>query len=160
MACAAELLGARHPGRPGADHGDRMARLAPRRLRADPALVPRAVHDRELDLLDRHRLALADLEHACGLARSGAEAAGEVGEVVGPVELLDRSLPAAAEDEVVPVRDQVVHRAAVVAERDAALHAAGTLLGELGVGERVDELVVVEHPLGGRTLRVVDPARA
>ncbi len=45
------------------------------RLRRDPALVPGAVDDRELDLLDRDRLALADLEHARRLARRGAEPA-------------------------------------------------------------------------------------
>ena len=159
VACAAKLLSAGHPGRPGADHGDRMPGLADRRSRPDPALFPGAVHDRELDLLDRHRLALTDLEHARRLARSGAEATGEVREVVRAVKLLDRGLPAAAEDRVVPVRDQVVHRAAVVAERHAALHAAGALLGQLRVGERVHELVVVEHPLRGHALRVLDPAQ-
>ena len=70
------------PAGPGADHGDRRPvslRGGPRR---DPALVPGAVDDRELDLLDRHRLALADLEHARRLARRRAEPAGELGEVV------------------------------------------------------------------------------
>ena len=54
----------------------------------DPALVPRAVDDRELDLLDRDRVALVDLEHARGLARRRAEPAGELREVVRPVQLL------------------------------------------------------------------------
>src|SRR5262249_21773313 len=88
MAGARELLCAREPRGPGADHGDRAPGPRRRRLRHDPALLPRAVHDRELDLLDRDGLALPDLEHARGLARRGAEAAGEVGEVVRAVELV------------------------------------------------------------------------
>ena len=43
-----------------------------------------------LDLLDRDRVTLADLEHAGRLARGGAEAAGELREVVRRVELGDR----------------------------------------------------------------------
>ena len=42
--------------------------------------------------------------HLRGLARRGTEAAGELGEVVGVVQLTDRVLPAVAVDEVVPVR--------------------------------------------------------
>ena len=95
----------------------------------DPALVPRAVDDRVLDLLDRDRVALVDLEHARGLARRRAQAAGELGEVVRRVQLADRVVPAVAVDEVVPVGDQVAERAAVVAERHAALHAARALRG-------------------------------
>src|SRR5260221_9644899 len=118
MSRARELLRAREARWARADHGDGMPRQPRRRLGHDPTLVPAAVHDRELDLLDRHRLALANLEHACGLAWRGAEAAREVGEVVRAVELLDRLLPAVTVDQVVPVRDQVVDRAAVVAERN------------------------------------------
>src|SRR3712207_7073873 len=55
------------------------------------SLGPRAVDDAVLDLLDRHRVALADLEHAGGLARRRAQAPGELGEVVRRVQLLDRS---------------------------------------------------------------------
>jgi hypothetical protein len=58
---AAQLLGGGHAGRTGADDGDAVPGLAPRRDGHDPALVPGAVDDRVLDLLDRHRVALADL---------------------------------------------------------------------------------------------------
>jgi hypothetical protein len=47
----------------------------------DPAFLPGAVDDRELDLLDRDRVAFADLEHAGGLARCRAEATGELGKL-------------------------------------------------------------------------------
>ncbi len=131
---AAQLLGGGHARGPGADDGDAAPRLAPRRHGHDPALVPRVVDDRVLDLLDRHRVALADLQHARGLARRRAQAPGELGEVVGGVQLADRVLPAVAVDEVVPVGDEVAQRAAVVAEGHAALHAARALGRELLVG--------------------------
>ncbi len=115
--------------------------------RHDPALVPGAVDDRELDLLDRDGVALADLEHAGRLARRRAEPAGELGEVVRPVELIDRLAPAVAVDEIVPVRDQVPERAAVVAERHAALHAAGALVAQLEQRQRAHELAHVVHAL-------------
>jgi hypothetical protein len=44
------------------------------------------------------------------------------------MQAIDRILPAVAVDEVVPVRDQVAERAALVTERNAAVHAARGLL--------------------------------
>src|SRR5207247_7008071 len=52
-----------------------------------------------------------------------------------------RRPPLIAVDEVVPVRDQIVDRAALVAERDTAIHAARRLLAVLGIGQRLDELL-------------------
>src|SRR4029450_552696 len=49
--------------------------------------------------------------------------------------------------EVVPVRDDVVDRAARLAERDAAVHAARALLRRGVVLERQHELAVVAHAL-------------
>ena len=119
-----KLLGTGEPGRARADDGNAAAGAPRRRLRLHPALAPAAVDDRELDLLDRDGVPLVDLEHARRLARSGTEPAGELGEVVRPVKLLERFLPAVAVDEVVPVRNQVADRTAVMAERHPALHAA------------------------------------
>ena len=39
-------------------------------------------------------------------------------------------VPVVAPDQVVPLRDEVAERAALVAERDAAVHAAAGLLGD------------------------------
>ena len=156
---AVQLLRGGETRRAGADDGDAPARALARRLRDDPALLPGAVDDRELDLLDRHRIALVDLEHARRLARRGAEAAGELGEVVRPVELLDRLVEPLAIDEVVPVGDQVPERAAAVAERHAALHAARALLLQLDERQELDELAMVADALAGRALgrvRAVD----
>ena len=68
-----------------------------------------------------------DAEHAGRLARRRAQPAGELGEVVGGVQPLDGLVPVVAVDQVVPVGDEVAERAAVVAERDAAVHAARRL---------------------------------
>ena len=57
-----------------------------------------------------------------------------------------------AVDEVVPVGDQVAERAALVAERDAAVHAARALLAQLLLGRRLEVLLVVAHALAGSRL--------
>ena len=101
-----------------------------------PSSQPR-VDDGALVVLDGDGR-LDDAEHAGAFAGSGADAAGELREVVGLVQALERLLPAAAEDQVVPLGNQVVDRAAAghagndvagVAERRAAVHAARALGG-------------------------------
>ena len=140
-----ELLGGGEAGGPGADDGDPLARDLGRRHRRDPALVPGPVDDRHLDLLDGDRV-LVDAEHARALARRRAQPAGELGEVVGGVQPVDGVLPPVAVHEVVPVGDDVAERAAVVAERDAAVHAPAGLGLELVLGERLVDLLPVEQP--------------
>src|SRR6185437_13837736 len=49
--------------------------------------------------------------------------------------------PAVAAHQLVPLGDDVVDRTAVVTERDAAIHAARTLLAHLGRRQRQDELL-------------------
>src|SRR6478752_1268031 len=149
LACARELLGARKAGRPGADHRDAPPRRRGGGQRHDPALGPGPVDDRELDLLDRDRVAFVDLQHARRLAGCGAQPPRELGEVVRAVQLLARLGPAVAVDEVVPVRDQVADRAAVVTERHAALHAAGSLRAQVCERQRADELADVADALAG-----------
>jgi hypothetical protein len=91
------------------------------------------------------------------IARRRAEAPGELGEVVRRVQLVDRLAPAVAVDEVVPVGDQVAERAAVVAERHAALHAARALLAQTLDRQRGEELSVVANALARIAFRRVDP---
>ena len=129
VAGAGQLLGRGEPGR--ARTRSTATRLPVRssgRLRQHDALVERALDDRDLDLLDRHRVGV-EREHAGGLARRRADPAGELGEVVGGVQPLAGADVVVAGDELVPLRDQVAERAAAVAERDAAVHAARGLLG-------------------------------
>ena len=116
-----------------------------RLLRRHPALVPRPVDDLDLDLLDRDGVGV-DRQHARGLARGGAERAGELGEVVGGVQPLDGLAPVVAVDQVVPLRDEVAQRAALVAERDAAVHAAAGLRLQVGAREVLVDLAPVPQP--------------
>ena len=64
-----------------------------------------------LDRLDRDRVAV-DSQDASRLARGRADAPRELREVVGGVKLAKRLLPAVAVDQVVPVGNDVVDRAA------------------------------------------------
>src|SRR5690606_16243571 len=142
VARARQLLGAGEAGRAGPDHRDLAASATRGRLGLDPALFPGLVDDGVLDRLDADRVVI-DVQRAGGLARRGADAAGELGEVVRRVQDLDRALPVAPIDQVVPVRDDVVDRTAGLAERDAAIHAAGALQGRVGIGQPQDELAIV-----------------
>jgi hypothetical protein len=122
-----ELLCRRHPGRTGPDDGDRTPGRRARRQRDEPAVVDHPVDDLDLYLLDSDR-AVADAEHAGRLARRRTEPSGELGEVVRRVERLARVRPALRVDQVIPRRDQIAQRAALMAERDAAVHATRGLL--------------------------------
>ena len=136
VAGAAQLLRGGQTGGSAADDGDALAGGLLGRLGMNPAFVPGALDDAALDELDGDRR-LIDAEHAGGFARRGADAAGELGKVVGGVEAADGGFPAAVVDEVVPVGDEVVDRAAGVAEGHAAIHAASALLALLLFGERL-----------------------
>jgi len=116
-------------------------------------LVPGAACDCALDLFDGHRIALADLQDAGSLARRGAEAAGELGKVVRRVQLDDRVLEAVVVDEVIPVRDQVPERTAVVTEGHAAVHTASALLAQFRHRPGEQKLLIVVRALGRVPLR-------
>ena len=123
------------------------------RIRRDPALLEAAVDDRALDRFDRHGR-LDDAQHARTFARSRTDAAGELGEIVRLVQAVERLAPVIAIDQIVPLGDQVVdgaagghvgHQVARVAKRDAAIHAARTLVAQLAGAEVFVELVPIEN---------------
>src|SRR5471030_2274539 len=140
MARPRELLGAGKARWTRADHRYALAGFPCRHQRLDPALLPAAIDDRAFDRFDRHRV-VVDVQGARGLARRGADAAGELRKVVRGVQHFQRIAPAVAPHQLVPVGDQVIDRAAAVAERDAAIHAARALLRHLGRRQREDELL-------------------
>ncbi len=146
---------AARPAGPDPDHRDALPSEKRWRLRLDPALCPGAVDDLDLDLLDGDRIAV-DAEHARGFARRRAQPARELGEVVRRVQPLDRLAPAVAVHEVVPVRDEVAEGAAVVAEGDAAVHAATGLVPQLLFGERLVHLAPIAQPHRHRPSRRTD----
>ncbi len=154
--CPARLSwsAAARPAGPEPTIADLLPRPRRRRTRSDPALVPRPVDDRDLDGLDRDRI-LVDAQHAGSLARRGTQLAGELREVIGRVQTLDRRLPAIAIDQVVPVRNQIPQRTALMTERNAAVHAAAALHLQFAGGVRQVHLLPVLDSLGGRTRGVL-----
>ena len=158
VAGARQLLRCRHAGRAGTDHGDFLAGLELGRTRRDPAFAPGAVDDGVLDGLDADGVAI-DVQRAGGLAGCGADAAGEFGEVVGAAKQLERVLPVIGPtvvDQIVEIRNHVVHRATVVAERRSAVHAARALDLGLLVVQTDDEFLVMFDALGDRLVALFD----
>jgi len=105
------------------------------------------VDDADLDEFDRDRV-LVDSEHTGPLAGSRTQSASEFWEVVGRVESLDCFAPPILVDEVVPVRNDVAQRAAVVAEGNPAIHAATCLLLQVCLGERLVHLLPITKTYG------------
>ena len=156
VAALVELGGDRQARRAGSHHGHRPARAAVGRVGHHPALGVGALDDRQLDLLDRHRV-VVDGQHAGRLARRRADEPGELREVVGGVQLLDGVAPLVAVDEVVPVGDEVAQRAPLMAERHPAVHAPRALAAQLGLGLEREVLLVVAHAAAGVALVKADP---
>jgi hypothetical protein len=71
---------------------------------------------------------------------------------------LDRGLPVAAIHQIIPIWNDVVDRATLVTERDAAVHAARALLTDLLVRQGDQELVVVDDAIAGWLIAPVAPA--
>src|SRR5262249_11570171 len=69
---------------------------------------------------------------------------------VGRVQPIDRLAPVVAIHQVVPVGNDVSQWTAGVAERDAAVHAAGALLLERLDGQYLQKLVVVLQAISHR----------
>src|SRR5690606_32489626 len=135
---------------------DLLAGAVGRRFWCDPARFPSFVNDGSLEVLDRYRR-LDDAENAGTFTRSGANPAGEFGEVVRLVEAVQCFLPASAVDEVIPFRNEVVDRAATghaadqqagMAERRTAVHAARALLPQMFFRGVFLELIPVLDALG------------
>src|SRR5690606_31209768 len=124
---ARQLLRAGQSGGAGADDGDFLAGAALGWLGTHPAFLPAALDDGVLDGLDADGV-VVDVQRTGRFAGGGADPSGELREVVGGVQCIQRRAPLLAVDQVVPVGDQIVDGAAVVAERDAAVHAAGGLV--------------------------------
>src|SRR5206468_11592988 len=122
----------------------------------DPSRRESVLDDAPLDGLDGDRI-VVDAEDAGPLARGRAQRARELGEVVGGVQALDGLAPLVPIDEIVPVRDAVAERAALMTERDAAVHAAGALLLELRGGPREHDLLPVPQPFLDRPVRLLVP---
>ena len=155
MTHTGQLLGCRQTGRTGADHGHFFARLDSGWLRLDPTLGPSPVDDGVFNRLDAHRV-VVHIQGARCFAGCGANATGELGEVVGAVQNRQGVVPLVGEHQIVEVGDDVVDGAAAVAKRRAAVHAASALrLGLLG-RQANDELFVMLQTLRHGLVALVD----
>ena len=77
------------------------------------------------------------------------------GKIVGRMQGFERCSPLVAIDEVIPIRDQIVDRAAVMTERNAAIHATRRLHTRLGCGQGFDKLVPIAPANVGFIIRPV-----
>ena len=114
---ARQLLRAGQARRPGADDRDLLAGPRRRRLGLEP-LRDGAIGDRAFDRFDGDRV-LVDVERAGRFARRRADPAGDFRKIVGRMQIARGLVPVAGIDEVVPVGDLVVDRAARRAGRSA-----------------------------------------
>src|ERR1700760_2852745 len=111
----------------------------------NPAFLPRPFHDALLDHLDRDRR-LIDTQHARRFTRRWTNPSREFRKIVRRMQTPDRALPAIVVRQVVPVGNQVVHRASGVAEGHPAIHAARALVTLLLDRKRLVNFEPVLHP--------------
>ncbi len=156
VAGARQLLRAGEAGRTRTDYRHPLAGLARRRQRQHPAHLPALVDDGVLDRLDPHGI-VVDVERASRFARRRTDAAGEFWKIIGRMQRLQRCAPVLLVDQVVPVRNDVVDRAAAHAERRAAVHAARPLHRRLLIGEVQHKLVVMLLARRGGFARLLQP---
>src|SRR5688572_26957925 len=111
MAGAIQLRSSRKSGGPRPDNCDFLPSANFGLLRNYPTFFPASIDNRGFDVLDRDGWSV-DSEDARSFARSGANAAGELREVIRLVETIERFLPQATVNEIVPLGDQVIDWAA------------------------------------------------
>ncbi len=146
VAYARQLLGTGQPRWAGTDDSDAFAGFLGGHLGNHPTFCPAFVDNGVFNGFDTDRDAV-DIQGTGGLAGSGADAAGNFRKVVGGVQHVQRFFPLLAVHQIIPVGNDVVDRAAVVAEGHTAIHAAGRLLTGLFVIQYLDKLFPVLDPL-------------
>ncbi len=142
-----ELLGGGQPGGPGADHGDPLAGARPRGGcgATQPSAQARSMISTSTCLIVTGSALMPSTQaasHGAGQSRPVNS-----GKLLVACSRSDGLAPVVPVDQVVPLRDQVAQRAAVVAERDAAVHAPAGLPLQLGLaGNRLVDLAPVAEP--------------
>ena len=111
MPGSVELLRGRQACGPGTHHCDSFAGARRRWFGVDPTLFEATLDDGVFDIFDSHRRRI-DAEHAGAFAGRGAHAAGEFRKIVGLVQAIERFAPETPINEIVPLGNEIVHRAA------------------------------------------------
>jgi hypothetical protein len=142
---ASELLCCSKSGWSRSDNRNPFTGANRRQLRFDPAFGPGTIDDLNLDLLDRDWI-LIDSDNTCCLTWGRAKPSGELREIIGRVQLIDRITPTIPENKIVPIRNQIAERTAVVAERNTAIHAPACLFTNLGDRKILVDLTPITKP--------------
>ena len=162
MAPDVEVFGHRQARRAAADDGHALAGAGRRRGGMEPALGVARLHDGVFVLPDSDAAAGDVAAGAGGLTQGRADPARELRETVGGAQAAECQLPLALIDQIVPLGDEVVQRAAGghaadhharLAEGDAAVHAARCLGLLLLPGEPDVKFVKVFNALQRRNIR-------
>ena len=162
VAALVQVFGHRKAGGAAAHHSYALAGAGGRRCGVQPALGVSRLNDGVLVLAHGHAAAGHIAAGAGGLAQGGAHPAGELREAVGGHQAVHGQLPLAVVDQVVPLRDEVVQRAAGghaadhhagLTEGNTAVHAACCLGLLLLTGEPDVKFVEVLHALQRRHIR-------
>src|SRR5690606_23590276 len=103
------------------------------------------VNDGVLDRVVDHSVVI-DVQGASRFTRGRTDATRELGKVVRRMKYIQRAPPFLTVDQVVPIGNDVVDRAAVMAKGNAAVHAACRLHACLAVIQSGNELRPVAHP--------------
>ena len=143
-----ELIRRGQSGWAGANNSDLFACAFRGRFSTHPAFLECTINDRVLYILNRYRR-ISDSKHARAFAWRRAYASGELWKIVSLVQSINRLTPAVLVDEMVPLRNQVVDRAAGagLAKGHAAIHTARALSLQMLLGGIRIDLVVVVHAL-------------
>src|SRR4029077_20168219 len=92
-----------------------------------------------------------------GLAGRRTDAARNFGKIVGRVQIARGCPPLLTVDEIVPVRDLIVHGTAVVAVGNATVHAARRLHSRVRVGQRHHEFAPMLQAFFDRAIAAIVP---
>ncbi len=142
MSDARQLLRAGQACRSRTNHGDFFACFLRGDLWGDPTFFPALVDDGVLNGFDTNSI-VVDVEGTGGFARGGTNSTCELRKVVGRMQNIQGAAPVLAVDQIIPIGNDVVNRAAVITKRNAAVHAARRLFAGLLVAQMQDKLFPV-----------------
>ena len=137
-----QLLRRGKPGGTGPDDRHFLAGLHPGRLGNDPPHLPALIGNGMFNGFDPDGL-IVDIQRTGFFARRRTDTPGELRKVVGRMQDFQCLLPISPVNQIVPVRNDVIDRATVVAEGDSAIHATRPLHARLFIVECCDELAIV-----------------
>ena len=142
MAHPSQLLGGGQACGARTDHRHFFTGFHGWQLGLDPALRPRFVDDGVLNRLDAHGI-VVHIQSASGFTGCRANAPCELWKVIGAVQHGDGVVPVPLKHQLVEVRNDVVHRAAVVAKRCAAVHTTRALRFGLCIAQAHHKFLVI-----------------